>query len=196
MASKDQPKAPQGAPSVSSPDNPTPPNIEDVLRPFQEASDRFLQAHLAAQESAIRQRVQAWLDYQDEVRNVEQETYRAVMAATRKQLDQFGQQATGNVEQVYSTRARSQFEYDNEVRRVYAEAQAKLADLTRQAGGESGGGGGEAQKLAGQRQDSYQTYLSDLQQAWSSTKALDPQTINVIASHILSTMNAVSQTGW
>ena len=101
MALKDQPKELQGAPEVpssnvtgstgsntgsSTGNNAT--TLDDVLKPFQEAATRLLQANLAAQESAFKQRAKAELDYQDEVRNVEQEAYRAVTAATRKHLDQ------------------------------------------------------------------------------------------------------------
>src|SRR5206468_12450420 len=115
MALKDQPKELQGAPEVpssnvtgstgsntgsSTGNNAT--TLDDVLKPFQEAATRLLQANLAAQESAFKQRAKAELDYQDEVRNVEQEAYRAVTAATRKHLDQLGQQGTGSPEQQVS----------------------------------------------------------------------------------------------
>lgn len=205
MASKNRPE-PESAPEESAPaggtaptgaaptDNPSDVNAEDVLRPFQEAANRFFQAHLAAQETAVKQCAQAWLDYQDEVRRVEQEAYRGVVEATRKHLDQLGQQGEGDLEQLYSKRAQSQLEYENEIRRVYADAQAQLATVARKPFDQSAGGDA-ARQLASQRQDAYRTYLSDLQQAWSSTKALDPQTINSIASHILYTMNAVSQAG-
>lgn len=195
VASENRPKEPRGA----SPANPSTPNVssttnvEDVLRPFQEASSRFLQASLAAHESVIRQQAQAWLDLQDEVRRVEQEAYRAATEATRKHLDQLGQQPE-SLEQMYSARMQAQFEYENEIRRVYADAQAKLVDVARKAQDQTTGGD-TARKLGNQQQDAYRTYMSDLQQAWSGTKSLDPQTVNAIASHILSTMNSVGQAG-
>lgn len=205
MAQKDQPKnqpkeEPQGAPPAGTPSAGTPSdssstaNVEDVLRPFQEASSRFLQANLAAQESVVRQHAQAWLDYQDRVRQVEQEAYRAVTEATRGYLNQLGQQASGGIEQMYAARAQAQLEYENEIRRIYTDAQAKLTDVARRAGDESGGGDA-ARQLASQQQDAYRAYLSDLQQAWADTKTLDPQTMNAVASHILSTMSAVGQAG-
>lgn len=161
---------------------------EDVLRPFQDASVKFLQTNFSAQESAIKQRAQAYLDLQAEVRKVEQEAYDAVMEANRKHVNKMGQQATSNsMEEMYSERAQSQFDYEREVRQVYIDAQAKLKAIAQKAFGEEGGD--ETKQFANQRQDAYQSYLADLQQAWSDTKALDPQTMNAIASHILFTIN-------
>jgi hypothetical protein len=205
MALKDQPKESQGAPEVPSSNvtsnatgntgsnaGSSAPTLDDVLKPFQEASTRLLQANLAAQETAFKQRAKAELDYQDEVRNVEQEAYRALTAATRKQLDQLGQQGSGSPEQQFSARAQAQLDYEDEVRRIYTDAQTKLTAAAQKAC-DANAGGDAVQQLTNQRQDAYKTYLSDVQQAWSSTKALDPQTVNVIATHIMSTMSAVSQ---
>lgn len=205
MALKDQPKDSLGAPEVPSSNvtgstagntggntGSNAPTLDDVLKPFQEASTRLLQANLAAQESAFKQRAKAELDYQDEVRNVEQEAYRALTAAARKQLDQLGQQGTGSSEQQFTARAQAQRDYEDEVRRIYADAQTKLTAATQKAC-DANAGGDAAQQLTNQRQDAYKSYLSDVQQAWSSIKALDPQTVNVIATHIMSTMSAVSQ---
>jgi BMFP domain-containing protein YqiC len=189
MASKDQPKEPRVAP-----DTPTDPQAEDVLRPFQEASNRFVQASWAAHESALKQQAQAWLDFQDEVRQIEQEVGRAVVAATRKHLDQLGQQGAESLEQLHAARAQAQLEYENEIQRVYADAQAKLTEVIRKAGG-GGGGADAARQLTDRRQDAYKTYLSDLQRAWSTTGSLDPQTMNAIASHILCIVNTVGQPG-
>jgi len=205
MALKDQPKEPQDAPEVPSSNvtsyttNNTTSNttsnaatLDDVLKPFQEASTKLLQANLAAQESAFKQRAKAELDYQDEVRNVEQEAYRALTAATRKQLDQLGQGTGSSPEQQFAARAQAQLDYEDEVRRVYADAQTKLTAAAQKAC-DANASGDAVQQLTNQRQDAYKNYLSDLQQAWSGTKALDPQTVNVIATHIMSTMSAVSQ---
>ncbi len=209
MALKDQPKDSQGAPEVPSSNvtgsttgNTTSnaasnapsdaPTLDDVLKPFQEASTKLLQANLTAQESAFKQRAKAELDYQDEVRNVEQEAYRALTAATRKQLDQLGQQGSGAPEQQFAARAQAQLDYEDEVRRIYTDAQTKLTAAAQKAC-DANAGGDAAQQLTNQRQDAYKSYLSDVQQAWSSIKALDPQTVNVIATHIMSTMSAVSQ---
>lgn len=165
---------------------------KDVLKPFQDASAKFLQATFSAQEVALKQRAQAWLDFQDEVRKGEQEAYQAVMAATRKHVNTMGQPVTGNMEEMHSARAKTQLEYEKEVRQIYADTQAKMTAIAQKVFGE--GGGGEPTKQASNpRQDAYQAYLTDLQQAWSGIKALDPQTMNAIASSIMYTINAANQ---
>jgi hypothetical protein len=162
-------------------------NTEEVLKPFHDASVKFLEANFSAQESAMKHCVQAYLDFQNEVRKLEQQAYDAVMEATKKHVDRMGQRPAAGMEEMYSARVLSQMEYENEVRRVYMEGQAKLTEIAQKASRENGG---EATKqFANQRQDAYQTYWADLQRAWSSTKALDPQTMKAIASDILCTLN-------
>lgn len=163
----------------------------EALRPFLEASNRFLQAQQAAAESTATEQARAWLDHQDAVRQIEQEAQKAFSAAARKYLDQVAQPTgTGSTpEQLYTARAEAQAAYENEVRRIYTDAQQKVADLQKQSEGGGGGGGKLFQQAVDQRQNAYQTYLSELQQAWANTKSLDPQTINAIASHILLTVN-------
>lgn len=191
MRSKDKPTEPRDA---TPGDNPTGTNVDDVLRPFHEASNRFVQSHFAAHESAFRQHAHAWLDFQERVRQVEQDAYRGIVDATRKYLDQFGAQTEETRDRTFATRAQAQTEYENEVRRIQTDAHARLTDVTRKWAEECGKG--EAvQQLFRQRQDAYQKYMSDLQQAWSTRTTHDPQTMNAIAAHILSTIQAVSQTG-
>ena len=187
MATKEQPKESRDA----APDNPPSTNVEDVLRPFQQASSKLYQAHLVAQEAALKEGAQAWLDYQEEVRKLEQETHRALIDATRKHVGQLGEQASGNVEQMYAARTRSQSEYENEVRRIYADTQAKLTSVNQRRTEGAGGGEQTVHRAVDQRQSAYQTYFSELQQAWANTKSTDPQILNAIASHILMTINSV-----
>jgi hypothetical protein len=184
MADEDKPKA-------AKTDNPS---TDDVVRPFQEASNRFLQAAVAAHESAVKQAAHAWLDRNDEARQAEQELFSAVTAATRKYVDQLGQQGDASLADVSSARAEAQAEYDKELKHLAADAEAKLSAIARKAC-DGSGTNDAAQQRTNQLQQAYQAYMSDLQQAWSGTKALDPQTINAIASHILTTINCVSQAG-
>jgi len=171
-------------------DNPS--TLEDVVRPFQEASERFLQATLAANESAFKQCLSAWLDRNDEARQVEQELYSAVTAATRKHADQLGAPGNGSLADLYSARADKQAEYDKELKNLVADAEDKLSGIARKASKQSETTDAAKQR-ADQLQEAYRTYMSDLQKAWSGTTDLDPQTINAIASHILCTINSVSQ---
>lgn len=165
-------------------------NPEDVLRPFQDASNKFLQAHLAAHETAIKQQAHTWLDLQDKVRQIEQDTYNAVMEATRKHVSRLGQQS-GAFDEMMATRAQAQAEYEKDVRQAYTDAQSKLKDLAEKTANEQQGND-PVKTFTNQRQDAYQAYLADLQQAWSSARNLDPLTVNAIASSILSTIG-VSQ---
>jgi hypothetical protein len=167
-------------------------STEEVLRPFQAASAKFLQANYMAQEAAISQRAQAWLDVQDEVRRVDQEAYQAAMAAMRKHINTIGQSATVSPEEAYAVRARAQLDYEREVRQICAEAQAKVTAIAQKRFGE-GGGAGSTEQFFNQRQDAHKAYLADLQQAWSTIQSLDPQIANAIASSILFTINAVGQ---
>jgi 4-hydroxy-3-methylbut-2-enyl diphosphate reductase IspH len=162
-------------------------NTEETLRPFQEASRRFLQASFAAQQSAIKQHSEAYLDFQNQVREVEREAYRAVIEATQKHVERIGQQATGSMEEMYYARAQSQLDYEKEVRQVYIDTQTKLRAIAERAFGENSEDA--SKQLADQRQEAYQAYLSELRLAWSNTTTLDPHTMNAIASHILSTIN-------
>lgn len=202
--------APSAHPSAS---------IEEVLRPFQDASARFLQTSVAARDAAMRQQARAWLDLQEANRRAELEAHLAVIAAARKHLDQMEQQAAGgapaaatatatsdavasgvgagpiaSAEEAYAARVRAQAEYEQEVRRIYADTQAKLAAAQQQAFT----GGTErdpARQLFGQQQGAYQAYLAELQQAWAGAQGLDPQMMNAIASSILHTIQAANRGG-
>lgn len=180
--------AAQKKPVDRAPDNSAAVNVEEILKPFQDASAKFLQAKIASHEAAAKQRAQACIDLQNRVREVEQEVYRAVMDATKKQVEQIGQQQAGSVEEIYFARARAQIDFEREVRQVYIEAHAKLAAIGQKAMAEDAGG--TVKGFTDQRQDAYQTYLTDLQQAWSTTKSLDPQTMGAIASNMMYAMHS------
>src|SRR5215471_9325816 len=109
------------------------PNAEDVLKPFQDAAAKFQQANYAAQEAAIKQRAQACLNFQDEVRKVEQDAFNAIMEANRKQIGKIGQQETGSTEELYSARVQTQFDYEKEIRQVCADAQTRLKAVVEKA---------------------------------------------------------------
>jgi hypothetical protein len=159
---------------------------KDPAKPFQDASTKFLQATISAQQAAIRDSVQASLDFQQKVRKVEQEAYDAVLEATRKYLTRMSEMSTGNVEETYSSRLQSQMNYETEVRQIYADAQLKLQEMVKKSAPESG----DAMKqFSSLRLDAYQQYLSDLQRAWSETTNLDPQAMKTIASSIFCTLN-------
>lgn len=174
-------------PAEGGSDNPTT-NTEEVLRPFQDASAKYLQAKVAAQEAVVKQRAQACLDLRDRIHEVEQEAYRALMEATRKHVEKIGQQSTANIPERYFAHAQSQADYEQEIRQVYIDSYAKLATIAQNAFGEDAS---EAIKsFTDQQQGAYQSYLTDLQQAWSATKSLDPRTMSAIASNIMCTMQA------
>jgi len=194
------------------PDPGAPPGspLEETLRPFQAASARFLQTSQSVQQSIMRQSVQTWLDFVDQVRKTEYEAHRTAMAAARKHLDAMGQAPTkaptkaltkaltSSPEELFAARAQAQADYEQEVRQIQADTQTKLAALSQSTFGASGSGSGSnesIQQLSNQRQDAYQAYLADLQQAWSGVKSLDPQTVSAIASTILFTMNAAGHGG-
>jgi hypothetical protein len=171
----------------TTPDEPSSVHAEEGLKPFQDASIKFLQANFSAQESLIKQRAQFGLDLQDEARKVEQEAYDAVMEATKKHVNNLGRQAAGGLAEMYYARAQSQLDYEKEVRQVYIDTQARMSALARRALGEDGGDA--IKQFAGRQQDAYQAYLADLQQAWDKTESLDPRTVNAIASNILFTID-------
>lgn len=177
----------QNQPGDTAPAKSSSVDIEEGLKLFQEASAKFLQADFSAQESAIKQRAQAYLDFQAEVRKVEQEAYGAVMELTKKHINSMGHQVAGSLEEMYYVRAQSQLDYEKEVRQVYIDIQAKLNTIAQKAF--DGEGEGAIKQFANQRENAYQAYMADLQHAWSNTRALDPQTMNAIASNILLTIN-------
>ncbi len=180
--------ASQGNSADTASDSTTQANTDETLRPFHDASAKFFQASMAARDAVFKQRAQAYLDVQDKVREVEQEAQRALAEATRKHVDQIGQQGAGSLEEQHTARAQAQVDYEKDVRQIYADTQAKLKDV---AGASAAADGGDAiGQLLRQRQDAYQTYLIDLQQAWSGAKSLDPQTVHAIASSILLTINS------
>jgi hypothetical protein len=192
-------------------------SIEAVLRPFQDASARFLQASVAARDAAMRQQARAWLDLQEAIRRAELEAHLAAIAVARKHLDQMEQQSAGGAavaasgaaasgaaagsasagaspEEAYAVRARAQADYEQEIRQIYANTQAKLAAAQQQAFT----GGTErdpARQMVGQQQNAYQAYLAEMQQAWAGAQGLDPQTMNAIATNILYTIQAANRGG-
>ncbi|HEX8737854.1 MAG TPA: hypothetical protein VF721_21160 [Pyrinomonadaceae bacterium] len=166
---------------------------EEVLRPFQEASEKFLQANLSAHENAVKQFAQTYLDTQQEIAEVQQEAYQAILKITKKYVDSAGQQKSDNPQEAFFGQAQEQFEYEKAVRQIYIDTDAKLQAIAQKVSGDENEG--LPRKLAGQRQDAYQQYLSDLQKAWSGAKNLSPEAINAIASNILSTISSVSQAG-
>jgi protoporphyrinogen oxidase len=167
---------------------------EEVLRPFQEASEKFLQANVSAHQDAAKQYAQTYLDSQQEISEAQQEAYESILKITRKYLETAGQQQKADSpEEAYLAQAQSQFEYEKAVRQIYIDTDAKLQAIAQKLSGDQNEG--LTRKLSGQRQDAYQTYLSDLQKAWSGAKNLSPEAINAIASNILSTISAASQAG-
>lgn len=166
--------------------------LEEALSPFYAVAAKFVQANLLARETAARQRVQACLDLQDEVRSVEQDASRAAAQAMRKQLENLGQQAGGSVEQMFAARAGAQVDFERELRQIAMDTQAKLTTISQRAFS-TASAANLAQQDSTARQEAFRTYLSDLQQAWASTRSLDPQTMTGIASSILLTMSAVNQ---
>lgn len=187
MASHDKPDSPAPATPTTTSEPGTTARADDALKPFQEAAARYLQASLSAHESAITDRAKAHLDFHEQARSIEQDAYRSVMDATRKHMDRVAQPAQGSVEEIYSARLQAQLGYEKEVREVYADAEAKLRALAHKAFTE--GGGDTFKRVVNQRQDAYQAYVADLQNAWSNTKTQDPQVMAAIASHILCTIN-------
>jgi len=177
-------KSDETAAENPSPVNPS--NPAEALKPFHDASAKFLQANFAAHEAAMKQRMQAWLEFQEEARKVGDEAQTAVMDATRKYMDKVGQPGTGTQEEQYSARAQSHLDYEKEIRQAYIDNRTKVTGIAQKAFGQSADD--MMKQLANQRQDAYQAYLADLQRAWSSTTTVDPQTIAAIASNILMTV--------
>ncbi|HEY0462314.1 MAG TPA: hypothetical protein VGC97_24485 [Pyrinomonadaceae bacterium] len=164
---------------------------EEILRPFQEASEKFLQVNLSSHENAVKQYAQSYLDTQQEIAEVQQEAYQAILKITKKYLDTGGQQKADSPQENYFGQVREQFEYEKAVRQIYIDTDAKLQAIAQKVSGDQSEG--LPRQLAGQRQDAYQAYLSDLQKAWSGAKNLSPEAINAIAFNIMSTISAVSQ---
>lgn len=162
---------------------------EEVLRPFQEASIKFLQANVAAQEAIVKQNAQASFELQEEARKIEQAAYDVVAEATKKHAENMGQQGKGTPEEIYAARAQAQLDYEKEVSQVYIDTQTKLTAVAQKAFGE--GGENIVKQFTSEQQGLYEVYLRDLQKAWSDTKNLEPQLISAIATDILFTINAV-----
>jgi hypothetical protein len=159
----------------------------DVLKRFQEASSKFIRANAAAQEAACAESAKLQLDFQQQVRSVEQDASRAIADAIKRHIERAGQQGSSRPEDVYSLHAQAQLDFEREIRQIYADAEGKLREIAQKTSGE--GGSGLLKQVTDSRQEAYQAYVADLQQAWASTKALDPQTMNAIASTILCTIN-------
>jgi hypothetical protein len=152
---------------------------EEALKPFQDAAVKFLKANSSAQEAFMKQRAQACLDFQDQVRKVEQEAFQAVADLTRRHLGAGGQAGS----------PQAGADYETQVRKVYTDAQARMMAVHQKAHAD-GLSGDAVKSYATQRHGAYQSFLSDLHQAWTGAKSLDPYTMNSIASSILLTMNA------
>jgi hypothetical protein len=159
---------------------------QEAVRPFQEASVKYLQATMAAQEDAAREAIESQVELQRAARHLEQEAFDALAEATKRHLERMSQQPAGGPEEMYFARLRSQLEYEQDLIQVYADAQARLSELSQRAS--SPGSEDVTQRFASRRQEAYQQYLSDLQEAWAST-SVDPATMKAIASHILCTLN-------
>lgn len=179
--------APQSSPEESASAAATDVNAQDAVKPFQDASLKYIQAAIAAQESVVKESLQAYLEFQQTARKLEQEAYDAVMEATRKHLDRISQPPSGGPEQSYFAQAQSQFEYENDVRQAYMNAQTRLQEVAQQSSGPDSGQ--LMQRFTSTSQDAYQQYLADLRQAWANVASLDPQTVKAIASNILYTLN-------
>jgi hypothetical protein len=165
-------------------------NAEDVLKPFQIASVKFLQAAAQARDAAMRDSVLARIDFCTQARTTEHDACQAIMAAMRKHVATTEPQA-GNTDESFVVLTRAHVDYEKEVRQIQADTQAKLSAMAQKAFNE--GQQEVARQFGKQRQDAYQTYVADLQQAWSTVKGLEPQTMNAIASTITSTLHAASQ---
>ena len=182
-------------------------NTEEILKPFHEAGQKFLQANAAAQEAAVQQSTKATLDFQDAVRKLEQKTYDAVTDLTRKHAETVsklaggggggggsaGTPAEGSDEDPSLAYAQAQLDYEKALRQIYGDAQGDFAVLAQKAFGEDAKGGSPVKTFNDQRQNAYQSYLSDLSKAWSGVKQYDPQTVSAIATHILYTVNSIGQ---
>jgi len=169
-----------------------PPNengtTEEAVKPFYDASRKYLEAIVSAQEAAVKDALQAHLEFQQAARQIDQEAYDGVMEATKDHLDRMSEQTEGGVEQTYLARAQSQFEYESEVRRVYADAQAKLSDTVQSAARPEERDLGK--RFTALQENAYEEYVADLQRAWSSGSALDPEAMKAIAANILCTLQA------
>lgn len=161
---------------------------EEAVRPFYDASRKYLEAIVSAQEAAVKDALQAHLEVQQAARQIDQEAYDAVTEATKDHFDRMSEQAEGGVEQTYLARAQSQFEYESEVRRVYADAQAKLSDTVQAAARPEERDLGK--RFTALQENAYEEYVADLQRAWSSSSALDPEAMTAIAANILCTLQA------
>jgi hypothetical protein len=176
---------PQEKPEAANqPSTPTP-NPADAVKPFQDASIKYMQAAMAAHQNAWKDSVQAQLAILQTVQKIQREAYDAVVEATRQHMRRMSEQPSASAEETYRTRIQAQINYENEVRQVYTNSQQRIQETLKMFGAEGGGDFG----LTSQKQDVYRQYLSDLQQAWSGMKDLDPQTIKTIATSILYTLN-------
>ena len=163
--------------------------LEEAIRPFREASQRFMQATIAAQESVVKETLDAYLALQESARQIEREAYDAVMEATKRYQDRVLEQSGGALEEMFFARAQAQLQYESDVRDTYATAQAKLVDLAAQ-GNTPPQGETVLRTVTERQQDAYRQYISDLQEALSGSGALDPQVMRVIASGILCSLGA------
>jgi hypothetical protein len=98
-----------------------------------------------------------------------------------------GERSGGADEQALA-QAQAQLEYEIKARQIEFDARMKLRSLAETS--LSGQGDDPMQQFAARHQDAYQTYLSDLQRAWSGVKELDPHSTSAIASSIMFTMSA------
>ena len=165
------------------------PGSDDFVKPFQDASMKFLQAATSAYEGIVKDSMQAYSEFQQTARKLQQDTYEAVTEATRKHMSGLSEQpAGGKPEDVYSSRLQAQRSHENELRQTYTNAQSSLQDLMQKYFG--AGNEDLLKKYISQRQEAYQQYMGDLQQAWSGASKLDPQTVKAIASSIVWTLNS------
>lgn len=173
--------------TTNQPSTPTT-NPADAIKPFHDASIKFLQAATAAHQTAIKDRVQVQLNFLQEGQKIEKEAYDAVLEATRKYMSRVSEPPSANAEETCRTRIQEQINYENDVRQAYSIAQQRVQDTASKVFGTEEGGD-FVKQLTSQRQNAYRQYLSDLQQAWSGTKDLDPQTVKTISASILHTLS-------
>ncbi len=162
--------------------------LEEALQPFREASQRFMQATIAAQESVVKETLDAQLALQEAARQIEREAYDAVLEATKRYQDRVLEQSGGGLDEMFFARAQAQLQYESDVRDIYTNVQTKLVELAQRSTPPQGQG--LMQSLADRHQDAYHQYISDLQAALSSSGNLDPQLLRVIAAGILSSLGA------
>ncbi len=163
--------------------------VEEVLQRFQEASLRLVQANEAAREAAARESAEAWLEVQGKIHSLEHTRFEAVAEAHRRALAAAGEAGAGDPQAAFAAFAKTQQEFGNEIQRIQAEIEPRLAEIVQEASGERGAG--IIDRYVQQRQAAYQAYVGDVQRAWAGFDHPDPQAMSAIAQHVLVTLATV-----